>query len=393
VFQGLNPGITSAPDFLAGQPETTSVSPDGKTLLMLTSGYNISDNKDTTGEWVFIFDISTGLPDQSQAVKIPNAFSGLVWAPDGSAFYVAGGQDDNVHVFTRNGGQWVESGSPIPLNHTAYGVPQPAGNGLFSLPGFGAATSPLAAGLGITADGKTLIVANLENDSISFVDLVQGVKSFELDLRPGRSNPAQSGVPGGEFPFWIAVNGDARTGRPSDTVYVSSERDREIVVVSLSGGAPQVKTRITVKGNPNRLVLNRAQTRLYVTADNEDALHVINTLTNRVVASVNTVAPAATFDSIGRKDDAAEDGDRTTRPKGASPNSVSLSPDEKIAYVTNGGTQLRGGHRHREPEAGGHWADSHRLVSEFGLCQRRWAYSLYCQQQEPIGSEPTIRHA
>jgi DNA-binding beta-propeller fold protein YncE len=272
-------------------------------------------------------------------------------------------------------------------------VPQPAGNGLFSLPGFGAATSPLAAGLGITADGKTLIVANLENDSISFVDLVQGVKSFELDLRPGRSNPAQSGVPGGEFPFWIAVNGDARTGRPSDTVYVSSERDREIVVVSLSGGAPQVKTRITVKGNPNRLVLNRAQTRLYVTADNEDALHVINTLTNRVVASVNTVAPAATFDSIGRKDDAAEDGDRTTRPKGASPNSVSLSPDEKIAYVTNGGTQLRGGHRHREPEAGGHWADSHRLVSEFGLCQRRWAYSLYCQQQEPIGSEPTIRHA
>jgi hypothetical protein len=73
---------------------------------------------------------------------VPTAFSGMAWAPDGSAFYVAGGQDDYVHTYTGQGGMWGESGAPIALHHTAFGVPQPAGNGLFSLPQFGAAVGP-----------------------------------------------------------------------------------------------------------------------------------------------------------------------------------------------------------------------------------------------------------
>jgi hypothetical protein len=44
-------------------------------------------------------------------------------------------------------------------------------------------------------------------------------------------------------PFWAAVKG-------SDTVYVSSERDREIVVVSLAGAKPAISTRIPVAGYP-----------------------------------------------------------------------------------------------------------------------------------------------
>ena len=46
----------------------------------------------------------------------------------------------------------------------------------------------------------------------------------ELDLRPGKSDPAKKGVAGGEYPEWVAIKGN-------DTAYVSSERDREIVVV------------------------------------------------------------------------------------------------------------------------------------------------------------------
>ena len=40
VFQTLNPGLPDKPDWLAGQAVTTVVSPDKKTLLVLTSGYN-----------------------------------------------------------------------------------------------------------------------------------------------------------------------------------------------------------------------------------------------------------------------------------------------------------------------------------------------------------------
>jgi YVTN family beta-propeller protein len=323
VFQALNPHVSTAPNYTVGQAETTAVSPDGKTLLILTSGYNLNADAQgnidpaTTTEFVFVFDISAGTPQQLQALPVPNAFSGVAWAPNGSAFYVAGGQDDNVHTFTRGAGGWAESGTPLALHHTEFGVPQAAGNGLFSLPTFGAAVSPLAAGVAVTADGHKLIVVNLENDSLSIADLSNGNAVTELDLRPGRSNPANAGVPGGEFPFWAAVKG-------SDTVYVSSERDREIVVVSLAGAKPAISTRIPVAGNPNKMVLNKAQTRLYVTADNSDRLFVIDTRSNTIVGSVKTTAP----EGLGRLD-------KTT---GSSPISVTLSPDERTAYVTNAGT-------------------------------------------------------
>ena len=47
TFTHLNPGLADFPDFAAGQAVTTAVSPDGKTLLVLTSGYN--RNYDSSG--------------------------------------------------------------------------------------------------------------------------------------------------------------------------------------------------------------------------------------------------------------------------------------------------------------------------------------------------------
>src|SRR3974377_792575 len=40
IFQSLNPGLTFDPTFTVGQAVPTPLSPDGKTLLILTSGYN-----------------------------------------------------------------------------------------------------------------------------------------------------------------------------------------------------------------------------------------------------------------------------------------------------------------------------------------------------------------
>ena len=53
------------------------------------------------------------------------------------------------------------------------------------------------------------------------------------------------------------------------TAYVSSVRDREIVVVSL-GGSAAVTARIPVKGQPNKMTLNAAQTLLYVAEDQSE---------------------------------------------------------------------------------------------------------------------------
>lgn len=317
------PLTTSLPDFPTYTPdgaETTAISPDGNTLLILTSGYNLMEDSSgnytgtDSGEFVFVYDISTpSTPVEVQVVFLSDfdeTFDGIVWAPDESAFYVGGGGNDNIHTFTVQGGQWAELGTPINLGHYCDVMCEETEVG------------PTAAILGITPDGNTLFVANHETDSVTSVNLVQGVVQQEYDLRPGIINPAQTGVPGGEFPYGIAVAGNSASG----TVYVSSVRDREIDVLNLTNGVLTLANRIPVAGNPEKMILNAAQTELFVVAANSDELIIINTAKNKVVGQVNVSAPAGIL------------GNGNIVPKGSNPNSVTLSPDETTAYVTTGGT-------------------------------------------------------
>jgi DNA-binding beta-propeller fold protein YncE len=326
IFQALTVDLPDYPNRAVDGAQTTSISPDGKTLLILTSGFN--KLRDANGavqaqdssEYVFVYDISNAsAPLKKQVVFVPRAFGGLVWSPDGTKFYVAGGPDDNLHTYAQSGGQWAEAGTPIPLNHTGNLMNQET------------QTGPTAAGVGITADGRTVVIANWETDSVTTVDVVNGVVLSEYDLRPGLINPAQTGMPGGEFPYGVAIKGN-------NTVYVSSARDREIDVLRLVSGVLTLTKRIPVRGNPGKMVLNRSQSRLYVAVGNADALVTISTGSNSVVSRVNTSAPG---------DWLSEEGNF---PKGSNPNSVALSPDENTAYITNGGTnnvaviRLRGEH-------------------------------------------------
>jgi DNA-binding beta-propeller fold protein YncE len=303
----LRPGVPGHPDAAVGDAVSTAPSPDGKTMLILTSGYNLwydaaghSDEAAST-EWVFVFDISGKAPKQVQALPVPNAFGGIAWHPGGEEFYVAGGVDDSVHTFDAKRGRWEESGKPIPLGHAH---------------GLGVKIKPMAAGVGITADGKQLIVANFESDSITVVDLAERKIAGELDLRPGKNDSAQGGKAGGEFPYWVEVRGN-------DRAYVSSVRDREVVIADLAE-KPTVLARIALKGQPNKMALNRAQTKLYVAEDNSDTLAVIDTASNQLLDELAATAPAEMVSRLGGF-------------RGSSPNSVLLSPDERTAYVTLGG--------------------------------------------------------
>ncbi len=211
TFVDLNPGLPDRPAYTAGQAVTSLLSPDGKTLLVLTSGYNLIE--DATGanidqdsqEYVFVFDVSKGPAVQKQVLHVSNTFSGLAFAPGGKRFYASGGVDDNIHVFSLSGGVWAEDGAPIALKNGP-------GNGLTQgIPGIaGPTVGPQAAGIDVTADGSKLVVANYENDSISVVDLVARKPVATLDLRPGKIDPAQAGVPGGEFPYWVRGTSQAR---------------------------------------------------------------------------------------------------------------------------------------------------------------------------------------
>src|SRR6266478_128317 len=307
IFQALNPGLLSDPSFTVGQAVSTAISPDGRTLLILTSGYNSQNftagpnkgntNPDESNEYIFVFDISGGKPLQTQVLQVPNAFDGLAFNPSGKEFYVSGGPDDNVHFYDWNGSGWAESGKAVKLGHT----------GAIAL----GRITPGAMGLAVTADGKRLVVANYENDSISLVDIAGRAVLGELDLRPG------GGKAGGTYPEWVAIQGN-------NTAFVCSARDREIIVVDLTGNALAVTDRIALNGQPTRLALNPKQTRLYVAESSSDAVAVISTSSHKVLEEIGTTAPKSVF--------ANEKGF-----KGSSPNSVTVSPDGAYLYVTNGG--------------------------------------------------------
>lgn len=294
TVEPLNPHLAGHPEFTADHAVSLAVSPDGKTLLALTSGFN--KLADISGDFVFVYDLSDGRPRQTQALTLPSSFTGIAFAPDGRRFFVGGGVGDSVYSFRWRNDGWSEDGPPLILGHRQ-------GLGL-------SGEAPVStAGLGVTADGHTLVVANMANDSLSVVDLAAR-RSRDLDLRPGH------GRPGGTYPYGVAVMGNS-------TAFVSSLRDRQVVVVAL-GRHPRVVKRIAVPGNPNAMILDRAKARLFVACDNADQVVVIDTRRLAVVGRVDTTAPQGLL--------AAGRGYR-----GAAPNSLALSPDQSRLYVTNGG--------------------------------------------------------
>ncbi len=394
-------------DFLmnweVGQAVTSVVSADGSTLLVMTTGYNqvwalvqgAGPKMVNTSEWVFVFDNTTNPPTQLQALPIPNAFNGMAFDPsqvdaDGKplVFYVSGGAGnpkpptdpptptpqnratggDQIYKFVRTGGVWAE-GDSLPLNN---------GQGLGLLVGNQGPTpvnqqvyvNPCAAGLALSSDGQIMVAVNYANDSVTVFTrdalghweqvpsdpvavptplpnyLVQNPAT--LDLRPGKVDPANTaaaGVAGGEYPFWVAIQGQGDTAR----AYVSSIRDREVVVLSLADviartktkgadGAPRIAARIKLKGQPFKMTFNKAQTRLYVVEDQSDQISVIDTVPpapgalppytyNTVIESIPVIAPPALLKTLPT--------DVVLR-TGANPTSVTLTPDEKYLWVTNG---------------------------------------------------------
>lgn len=315
LFQALNPDLPTWPDFVAGQAVTTTTSPDRKTLLILTSGFNRNSGPDgkripeESNEYVFVYDISDKKPVKQQVIQVPNTFSGMAWNPSGKEFYVSGGPDDNVHVYNNAGAAWAET-AVIALGHAKPGPDD--------LGGLSNNNKPNAAGLAVNAAGTLLVVANHENDSISVIDLVARSKLGELDLRSGKINAADKSQPGGAYPFWVAIKGDGKA-------YITSQRDREVVVVDINGAQPVFQRRIDVGGQPNKILLNANQTLLYVANGNSDTVSTIDTDSDRVIEEFATTAPREVFRNRDNL-------------KGSNPNSLALTPDERFLLVTNGGT-------------------------------------------------------
>ena len=98
-FEPLNPNLPDFPEYIVGQAVTTVESPDGKTLLILTSGYNrlnatCGANVGTmlatdSNEYVFVYDVSEKIPVKKQLLQVPNTYNGITFDPSGKSFCVS----------------------------------------------------------------------------------------------------------------------------------------------------------------------------------------------------------------------------------------------------------------------------------------------------------------
>jgi DNA-binding beta-propeller fold protein YncE len=307
IFQPLNPDLPGNPGYTAGQAAAVALSPDGKTLLILTSGFNRvfgPDGKfipEQSDEYVFVWDVSGPAPEKRQVIPVANAFQGVAWAPAGDRFFVSGGVDDKVLEFVVGAGAGASAYQPgrvFPLGHKM---------------GLGLAVRPEVAGLAVSPNGRRVLVANVQNDSVSLIDLTTGTVT-EQDLRPGVLNPAHVGEIGGTFPRAVAWISNTRA-------FVASERDREIIALDVSAAGVRVGARVKTVGQPVAL-LKGAPGRLFAALDNSDSVLVIDTTLGRVLETIPTAGPPAwPRKGLG----------------GAGSNALALSPDGRTLLVTNGG--------------------------------------------------------
>ncbi len=316
--QSLNPGLPAYPNFVAGMAVRSQLSPDGTLLAVLCAGQNSLLNASAavdaanSTQYIFLYDVSGAnktAPVLTQVVKQTNAFVGLVWSPDGNTLYAAGGNDDAVYVYSRSGKTLTSSGQ-IALGHSSTKANAGLGQGV----------QPNAGGLAVSSDGKTLIALNNYNDSLSVIDTASQTVRYEHDLRPYlANNEATQGVAGGTYPYAVLLLNNGRA-------YVSSDRDREVVVVDVSSPiAGRLVNRIKLDGNALGMTVNAAQTRIYVAQDNADQVAVIDTAataSNPIAAKIDARFPPGLV---------------TGNYTGASTSAVTLSPDGNTLYAVNSG--------------------------------------------------------
>ncbi|MDF1880176.1 hypothetical protein JHD50_02470 [Sulfurimonas sp. MAG313] len=303
-FRFLNPHLSHRPNYVAGQAVSVKLSKDENTLLVLTSGYNRMHNEDgsldinASSEYVFIYDVSKHIPVQKQVLHLANTFYGISWHPLKDAFFVSGGVDDKILYFTKTNGLYHKE-KELKLGHKS---------------GLGLHVKPMASELALNKNGSLLAVSNMENDSVSLID----VKSFtlldEIDLRPGKNDIKDKAKPGGEFPFGLAF--------VHDSIYVASMRDYELVQLKIQDKTLHIQERIKVGSQPTRILYDNAHDVLFVANSRSDSISAINTKNNHVIGTFFTVAPKDIFNQ--------------THLKGANPNALRLKGNR--LYVSNGGT-------------------------------------------------------
>ncbi len=297
-------------------PDAAGPDSKGRYLIAVNSGYGIQFTvKSKAQQTISVIDLNLEPePKVIQTLYFPSPQSanvGLVFdpnlKPDGKyQLYLSGGFENKIWIL----GFDPASTSPLaPANKpdtafdapfidvTAFAENAPSPN----YNGDVAAVYPT--GIDLSPDGQTIYAANNLGDTLGIVsDLRDTRKIRRIDLhRKGSSQML--------YPYDVELR---TRGKAVLKTYVSLWGDGSIAVVTAN--APV--SHIIVGRHPTAMLMNNAQTRLFVVNSNSDTVSVIDTLSDRVIETINV--RLAESELIG-----------------ASPEGLALSDDEQTLYVGN----------------------------------------------------------
>ena len=286
-------------------PMNMILSPDGRYAVATDMGFR---------QALSVLDTRTGavvsqtpfFPDPNQPganaadPKKINLYYGLAFAPtanpDGSyTLYASQGSRAAVGVYSLANGALTSTGSiALKPGDFAAGLATDARGYLYvAVNEYYGGPDPTG---GITQPGRLLVYNTALSPAVEVARVAVG-------------DPATLN----SFPLAVAALGDG------SRVYVSTQRDGAVYVFNASSPSATVASGVLPTGaHPDSLLLNRAQTKLFVANAHSDTVSVINTADNSAAATV-----------LLRPDGA-------TTLAGATPTGLALTPDESRLYVTLG---------------------------------------------------------
>ena len=282
---------------LGDLPVAMAENPKAPVLAVLHAGYGEHE--------VWTIDADSGRT--IARVAIPASFAGLAWSPDGGRLYVGGGFDDVIHAFDHKDG--------LLSNEATFGYPKPDPSKNEPVPAFGQGarkSQRVPAGLAVSADGKTLYVANTFGHSLASFDTATGKLLMEKTLDADT------------FPFGLCL--DEGRGR----LYASLWGASKVAIADL-------KTLVATgtfetQEHPNEMLSAKAGKYLFVANANRNTVSVVDVEKGQAVETINTaIDPRA--------------------PSGSTPSSLSLSPDESVLFVANANTNNVAAFNVKEPGA------------------------------------------
>ena len=252
---------------VGGLPLAMLPSPDGRHLVLLLNGFR--------EQGIQVVDRGTGEMTQMQEQRA--AFLGLVFSHDGKSLYASGGDDDIIYHY-----RWANGKAEIA--DTIVVAPMVKGH---------RHGTRYPAGIALSADDKTLYVAENLGDSLAVIDLASGKITQRLATEA--------------YPYGVVV-------APDGTVFVSAWGGSTVSAFTSSNGRLTSAGRIPAGRHPSTMLLSQDGSRLFVTSGSTDKINVIDTRSKRVIKELNDAPPAGPSE-------------------GSTPNALALSPDGTRLFV------------------------------------------------------------